>query len=341
MINLYSDTQTLATPEMIEAMARAEVGDDVSGTDPTVNRLEALAAERVGQEAAVFVPSGTMGNLASLLAIGGHGREIILHEESHIYYYEAGGLCSIAGFTPRLVPAPGGMLTPERLEEYARPPNLHYPQAVALALENTHNRAGGTVMPVALHERLVEWAHGHGLHIHLDGARIFNAAVAAGVDVKAYTSTVDSVMFCLSKGLSAPVGSIVAGSADFIARARRARKRLGGAMRQAGHLAAAGIVALERMVDRLAEDHGNARRLAEQLANLPGLAVDLQTVQTNMVYADVTATGRSADELAARLEASGLKVSAAPPSYIRLVTHRHISAADVDRAAAIVAEVLR
>ena len=341
LINLYSDTQTLATEEMLEAMVKAECGDDVAGTDPTVNRLQEIAAARVGQEAALFVPSGTMGNLVSLMAVGGHGNEILVHEEAHVYYYESGAMCSIAGFTPRLVSAPRGIMTPEILETYLRPRNVHHPRTAALALENTHNRGGGSVTSPALHRRLVDWAHERGLHVHLDGARVFNAAVAAGVDVKTYTANVDSVMFCLSKGLSAPVGSIVAGRAEFIERARFARKRVGGAMRQAGHMAAAGIVALEKMVDRLAEDHANARRLAELAAKIPGLAVDLASVETNMVYVDMADLGVPLEKFLAELQARGVRVSAIPPTRFRMVTHRHISARDVEAAARALAETAR
>jgi threonine aldolase len=339
MINLYSDTQTLATKEMLEAMVRAEVGDDVSGTDPTVNRLQEIAAAKIGQEAALFVPSGSMGNLVSLLAIGGHGNEILLHEEAHVYYYEGGALCSIAGFTPRLVAAPHGIVTPEILEGYLRPRNVHHPRTTVLALENTHNRGGGTVTQPELHDRLVAWAHGHGLHVHLDGARVFNAAIACGVDVKRFTANVDSVQFCLSKGLSAPVGSIVAGQKDFIDRARQARKRVGGAMRQAGHLAAAGIVALEKMVDRLAEDHAHAKKLAQLVAKIPGFTIDMEAVQTNMVYADFAALKVPWAKFIGRLEAQGLKVSPIPPTRLRMVTHRHIGAKEVEQAASILAEV--
>ncbi len=341
MINLFSDTQTLATEEMLEAMVRAEVGDDVAGNDPTVNRLQDLAAAKVGLEAALFVPSGTMGNLVALMAVGGHGNEILLHEESHVYYYEGGALCSIAGFTPRLVAAPRGLLTPEILETYLRPANVHHPRTTVLELENTHNRGGGSVTPPDLHRRLVAWAHAHGLHVHLDGARIFNAAVASGVDVRVFTENVDSVQFCLSKGLSAPVGSIVAGRKEFIDRARQARKRIGGAMRQAGHLAAAGIVALEKMVDRLAEDHARAKRLAELVAKIPGLKVDLSSVETNMVYVDFAPLGVACDTFVDRLAAKGLKVSLIPPTRFRMVTHRHISDADVVSAARILGEAAR
>ena len=339
MINLFSDTQTEATEEMLEAMVAAEVGDDVAGTDPTVNRLQEMSAARVGQEAALFVPSGTMGNLVSLMAVGGHGNEILVHPDAHVYFYEAGGMCSIAGFLPRLVPGERGLFNVETLETFLRPRNVHFPRTAVLALENTHNRGGGTVTPPELHRELVDWAHGHGLHVHLDGARVFNAAVAAGVDVKSYTATVDSVMFCLSKGLSAPVGSIVAGSKEFIERATRARKRVGGAMRQAGHLAAAGIVALEKMVERLAEDHANARRLAELVSEIPGLEIDVAAVQTNMVFVDFSALGVELSELLSMLEAKGLRVSPSSPTRFRMVTHRHISGNDIEQAATILAEI--
>lgn len=339
MIDLYSDTHTTATEEMLEAMVRAEVGDDVAGTDPTVNRLQELAAARVGHQAALFVPSGTMGNLVSLMSIGGHGNEILIHEEAHIYYYESGAMCSVAGFTPRLVAAPRGLMTPEILEGYLRPSNVHHPRTTALALENTHNRGGGSVMRPELFARVVDWAHAHQLHVHLDGARVFNAAVACGCDVKRFTALCDSVQFCLSKGLSAPVGSMVAGPREFIARATAARKRVGGAMRQAGHLAAAGIVALEKMVDRLAEDHANARRLAELINAIPGLIVDVAAVETNMVYADFSALGMSIDRFMKGLRERGLAVTPIPPTRVRMVTHRHITAEDVAAAAVILREV--
>jgi threonine aldolase len=280
-----------------------------------------------------------MGNLVALMAVGGHGNEILVHEEGHVYYYESGAMCSVAGFTPRLVAAPRGIMRPAILEAYLRPPNVHHPRTTVLALENTHNRGGGSVTPPELHVQLVDWAHAHGLHVHLDGARVFNAAVAAGVDARAYTASCDSVQFCLSKGLSAPVGSIVAGSRGLIDRATAARKRVGGAMRQAGHLAAAGILSITKMVDRLAEDHANARRLAQLVDAIEGISVDLASVETNMVYADLWALGVTTGQFVAELEKRDLMVSPIPPTRIRMVTHRHITAGDVQQAAAILAEV--
>jgi len=334
-INLRSDTQTLPTDEMYEAMARAPLGDDVMGNDPTVNRLQEIAAARLGKEAGLFVPSGTMGNLVALMAVGGHGDEIIVDPDAHMYYYEGGAFCSVAGFTPRPVPSDHGVLDPDVVEAAIRPPSDHLPTPKVLALENTHNRGGGTVTPLDVHRRLCEVGHAHGLWVHLDGARIFNAAVVLGVDARELARDVDSVMFCVSKGLSAPAGSLVVGPEDFIRGARRARKRLGGAMRQAGVLAAAAIVAIEKMVDRLAEDHANARRLAEGVAAIDGLDVDLAHVQSNMVYVDVSPLGLGTAAFIAVLEPLGLLASGRPPRHVRMVAHRHITAADVDRALAI------
>ena len=330
IINIRSDTQTLPTLDMLEAMRHAPLGDDTYHEDPTVNKLEAMAAERMGKEAALLVISGTMGNLISAMAHASPGDEVIIDPDAHMFYYEAGSLASVAGLMPMPVPSDLGMLDPDAVAAAIRKPNFHYPVPRLLCLENTHNRSGGRVVPPDLHARLCAVAREHGLKVHLDGARIFNAAIAAGVDVKEYTDQVDSVMFCLSKGLSCPLGSMVAGSREFIERADRARKRIGGGMRQAGVIAAAGIVALEAMVDRLAEDHANARVLATGLNRVPGLQVDMTTVETNMVYVDHSPSGLDTATVLSALKTHGIVASGRPPRHFRLVTNRHHDRAVVD-----------
>jgi threonine aldolase len=339
IIDLRSDTVTVPTPAMREAMARAEVGDDVYGEDPTVIRLEEMAAARMGKEAGLFCASGTMANQVAVMTHTRRGDEVILEEEAHIYYYEAGALAVLSGVQPRLVKGRRGMIDPDDLARTIRPPNIHYPPARLLCLENTHNRAGGTVMTPALTRALAEVAHERGLAVHLDGARIFNAAAYLGCDPRELTAPVDSVMFCLSKGLGAPIGSVLCGSREFIERARRNRKIVGGGMRQAGVVAAAGVVALETMVDRLAEDHAHARLLADLLSEEPLFRVDRETVQTNIVLCWLTRG--DAFEYVRRLAAHGVKVNATGPDRIRLVTHKDVSRADVEEAAAIMKEEAR
>ena len=277
----------------------------------------------VGKEAALLILSGNMGNLTALMAHGSPGDEVLIDPESHIYYYEVGGLANIAGLMPMPVRSHRGMLDPLELATAIRPANLHYPQPRLLCLENTHNRSGGRVVPLALHRELCQVAHEHGLVVHLDGARIFNAAVAEGCSAADYARDVDSIQVCLTKGLGCPLGSFVAGTKEFIQRADRARKRLGGGMRQAGIIAAAGIYALKNHVDRLADDHRLARSLAEKLNVLPGLSVDLETVESNMVYIDHSSTGMSSSEFANALKASGIIVSTRPPHHIRMCTNLH------------------
>ncbi|HWQ14186.1 MAG TPA: low-specificity L-threonine aldolase [Roseiflexaceae bacterium] len=332
VIDLRSDTVTLPTPAMREAMARAELGDDVYGEDPTVNRLEALAAERVGKEAAVLVASGTMGNLAALLAHCGRGDEALVGSESHVYHYEAGGASALGGIIYRVVPnLPDGRLDPAALDCVAYVvDDPHHAAPRVICLENTHNRCGGAALAPAYMQEVGELARARGLAVHLDGARVFNAAVALGVDVRAITRHVDSVTFCLSKGLSAPVGSVLCGSAAFVARARRARKILGGSMRQAGVFAAAGIVALEQMVDRLAEDHANARLLAEGLARLPQIAIDPGAVQTDIVYFGLRNTQLTPAELVGALRERGVLMGDSGGGRIRAVTHYGIDAGDIE-----------
>lgn len=340
-IDLRSDVVTQPTDAMRRAMAAAEVGDDGAGEDPTVNRLEELAAERIGKEAALFCPSGTMANAIAVLAHTHRGDEVIVEAHSHIYYAEVGGLAALAGVQARTIQARSGILDPEDVRQAIRPDNIHFPPSGLLCIENTHNRAGGTCTPLPVMQALTGVAHDAGIPVHVDGARIFNAEVALGVRAADLVAGADSVMFCLSKGLGAPVGSMLAGSRDFIRRARKIRKMLGGTMRQAGILAAAGIVALETMVDRLAEDHRNARRLAEGLAEVKGVRVDLETVQTNIVVFDVSGTGRSAPDVVAELAGEGVLMGAQTPERIRAVTHKDVTAADIDTALLAVRRVLR
>ncbi len=339
VIDLRSDTVTEPTEEMREAMARAVVGDDVLGEDPTVRELEALAAEMVDKEAAVFVPSGTMGNLAAVLTHTHRGDEVLVEAEAHIYYNEVGSISAVAGVLPKTIVGTAGYISPAQVRAAVRPANVHFPPLRLLCLENTHNRAGGVPYGPEEMNAVCSVAHELALSVHLDGARIFNAAVALGVPAPALTAQVDSVMFCVSKGLSAPVGSLLAGSAEFIVQARRFRKMLGGGMRQAGVLAAAGLVALRSMVGRLAEDHQNAQRLARGIANSPGLSVDLERVRTNMVLVRVREGSLTPVEFAARLKRHGVLVAPVGPQTVRMVTHRHISGKMVERAVEVIRQV--
>lgn len=332
LINLRSDTQTLPTAAMLDAMRNAPLGDDVFGEDPTVAKLESMAAKMLGKEAAMLVISGTMGNLVSLMAHANPGDEVIVDPEAHIFYYEGGSMSAVAGLMPMPVPSCDGMLDPDKVAAAIRKPNIHFPIPRLLCLENTHNRSGGRVVPLDLHKRLCVVAKEHGLAVHLDGARIFNASIAAGVPASAYAEDVDSVMFCLSKGLSCPLGSVVVGSAQFIERTRRCRKRIGGGMRQAGIIAAAGIVALETMIDRLADDHATAKALAQGLSDVPGFNIDLDKVETNMVYVDHSGTGLSTEDMLSRLKSVSILASGSPPNRIRFVTNRHHDMATIEEA---------
>ena len=328
-IDLRSDTVTQPTPAMREAMAQAVVGDDVFDEDPTVHRLEAMAAELMGKEAGVFVASGTMGNLACLLAHCGRGDETIVGSESHILHYEVGSAAGLGGIQLRPVPNNAhGMLDPDAIADTIRGENIHFPRTALLCLENTHNRCGGGILTPEETAQLAQLAHRFDVAVHLDGARIFNAAVALDVPARELTVEVDSVTFCLSKGLSAPVGSLVCGSADFVARARKARKMLGGGMRQVGVIAAAGVVALETMVERLADDHEHARLLAQGLAQVPGLRIDPADIQTNIVVFHVD-DGASFQQ---RLRGQGVLTTAFGPSRVRMVTHYGIERQDIDEA---------
>jgi threonine aldolase len=332
IVDLRSDTLTLPTPEMREVMARADVGDDVWGEDPTIQRLEAMAAERLGKQAGLFVTSGTQGNLVSVVAHTRSGQEVVLDLDSHIYNYEVAGAATIGHVQMRPVQTERGFVTPEQVRAAIRPSNIHLPETGLVCIENTHNRHGGTCCTPEEIAAVAAAAHEARVPVHLDGARLFNAAVALERPAADFARPVDSVTFCLSKGLGAPVGSVICGSAEFIQRARRVRKMLGGGMRQAGIIAAAGIVALERMVDRLAEDHANARRLAEGLATLPGIRVDLATVQTNIVILRVDRGPAATEDLVRGCAARKVKVHAMGPSAIRCVTHKDVDADDITRA---------
>jgi len=328
-IDLRSDTVTLPTNEMREAMKNAEVGDDVYKEDSTINQLERLAAKKVGKEAALFVPSGTMGNLIAVLTHCQRGEEVILEAESHMYYYEVGGMSAVAGVIPRLIEGDKGVLNPQKIKRILREENIHYPKTTLICLENTHNRGGGTITSAQITEEICQLAHQRNIPVYLDGARIFNAAIALNIEPAILTKAVDSVMFCLSKGLSAPVGSILAGSRDFIQKARKNRKLLGGGMRQAGILAAAGIIALEKMIERLKEDHKNARILGEGLAKIGRIKVDLETIQTNMVYFDLQESGMDTYQFLPKLAEYNILGSPRPPTKVRLVTHYGISEKDI------------
>ena len=324
---------------MREAMARAQVGDDVFGEDPTVNQLEALAADMLGKEAGLLVSSGTQGNLVSLLAHCNRGDEVIMGHDSHTYNYEQVGSAVLGGIAPRIVPnQDDGTLRLEDIAAAIMPDNVHFGHSRLVSLENTHNRRRGIYLTPAYTDEVADLAHRHGLGLHIDGARIFNAAVAQRVDVKELVRKADSVTFCLSKGLSAPVGSVVVGSFEFIKRARRMRKVLGGGMRQAGVIAAAGIVALTEMVDRLAEDHANARRLAAGLAQLPG--VTPEPVYTDIVYFGIEHPRYDAQTLQEALMARGVGVLALGPERIRAVTHYGIESADIEETLDIMREIL-
>ncbi|MCR4431637.1 MAG: low-specificity L-threonine aldolase [Tepidanaerobacteraceae bacterium] len=330
-IDLRSDTVTMPTREMREAMYKAEVGDDVYGEDPTINKLEEMAADMMGKEAAMFVTSGTQGNQVCVMTHTRPGEEIILEEKCHIITYEVGGLGYLSGVQARLIKGKHGAMNPEDIEAAIREDDIHQPSTSLICVENTHNRAGGTVIPMDVLQKTHEVAQRHGIPVHMDGARIFNAATYLNVPAKEIAKYADSVMFCLSKGLCAPVGSIVAGSKEFISRARKFRKMMGGGLRQAGFLAAAGIVALQKMTKRLQEDHDNARLLAEGLNTIPGIKIDMDTVQTNIVICDIGGIGIDGNEFARRLHGYGIKINGGYGASVRFVTHYGIEKQDVEK----------
>ena len=330
VIDLRSDTVTHPTEAMRDAMYRAEVGDDVYGEDPTVNRLEELAAERLGKEASLLLLSGTMGNLVGILSQTRSGDEAIVGAYSHIFLNEAGGPAALGGVQLHPIPTERGVMDVQAIEAVVRDPNnLHHPRTRLVCVENTHNRDGGVAVPMEVMDAVGEVAHRRGLKLHLDGARVFNAAVALDVPVARLVREVDTIQFCLSKGLGCPVGSLLVGSKDTIGEARRWRKMIGGALRQAGIFAAAGIVALEQMVDRLADDHRNARRLAEGLAQIPGLSIDLGVVDTNIIMLEVDQVRVEPKAFVAGLAERGVKIGSPYGGRIRLVTHYQVSGEDV------------
>jgi threonine aldolase len=348
IIDLRSDTVTLPSPAMREAMYKAEVGDDVYGEDPTVNRLQELAAERTGKEAALFVPTGTMGNVAAVLAHAGRGEAVIVGDQSHIYRYEVGGASTLGGSPMYVIPTDAyGMLDPHKIETgISDGSDEHSAPTALLCIENSHNRCGGTVLNLEQLEALASLAHSHSIKVHMDGARIFNAATALGVPVSSLAQKVDSMMFCLSKGLSAPVGSMIVGSRAFIYKAHRMRKVLGGGMRQAGIIAAAGIVALEQMVERLAEDHEHCKQLAHGLADYPQIEIDVDRVVTNIVNFAVLnnqqqrLTHEETLQFLAKAREHGVLMGTMGEGTIRAVTHYGLDGRDMQAALAAIRRAL-
>jgi threonine aldolase len=340
VVDLRSDTVTRPTPAMRRAMAEAEVGDDVYLEDPTVNALEARAAEIFGKEAALFVPSGCMGNLIAIKVWTHHGDEVICEERSHVNLYELASMSAIAGCMPRVARGEDGILTWSQIEAVIRPKIYYDSQTALVCLENTHNMAGGTLYTAAQISDICKHAHAVGLKVHLDGARVFNAAVALGVSVSEISREVDSVMFCLSKGLGAPVGSMIVGSQPFIDKSRIYRKMFGGGMRQAGFLAAAGLLALEDSPKRLAIDHQNAKLLAEGIAKIPSLQIDPNAVKTNIVIFDCKQTGMDAVELCDALKPHGIWALDTAPYSVRFVTHCDVDTQACERALSVLREVL-
>lgn len=331
-IDLRSDTLTQPTKAMREAMAKADVGDDVFGEDPTINKLEEKAAEVTGKEAALFVPSGTMGNLISILAHCGRGDEIILGDRSHIFLNEVGGVSALGGVHPHIVSnSEDGTLPLDKIEKAVRHSDLHYPPTRLICLENTHNYCQGSPLTPAYMKEVADLATRHSLKIHLDGARIFNAAIALNTEVSVLARHVDSVMFCLSKGLSAPVGSLVCGTEEFVRKTRKLRKMVGGGMRQAGHLAAAGLVALENQINPLKKDHQLTQELAQGLGNIEGIKLNLHQIKTNIIFFKLNHPVMTPDNFINTLDCRGIKILMIEPGVFRTVLHRDISSDQVKK----------
>jgi threonine aldolase len=339
-IDFRSDTVTLPTEEMLEAIRYSELGDDVFREDPTVNRLEQLSAEKMGKEAALLVTSGTQANLISLMSNSNPGELVILESESHIYWYEVGGISKIAGLLPWPVRSAFGALDPKDVEAAIHPKDIHFPETAIICIENTHNRHGGTIITPTQVKAINEVAQQHNIKFYMDGARIFNAAVALKIDVKKITKHVDNLMFCLSKSLSCPIGSLLVGTNNFIEKARKIRKLLGGGMRQAGIIAAPGIIALEEMIDRLEEDHKNARLLAEGISKIEGIQIDLNRVQTNIVCFDVGNLELSAETFVMKLKENGVLALPLTEKKVRMVTHRGIESKDIEKSIEVIENVI-
>ena len=340
LIDLRSDTVTLPSPAMRAAMAQAEVGDDVYREDPTVNRLEQRAAEIFGKEAALFVPTGSMGNTIAVKLHTQHGEEVLCDARSHILDWELSMCAWFSGCLVRAVQTDDGILRWKQIAAALRPPGPHHAPTTLISLENTHNMCGGTVYPLDGIDEICTQAHERGLKVHMDGARIFNASIASGTPVSRIVRDVDSVMFCLSKGLGAPVGSLLCGQSSDMDRGRLYRKRLGGGMRQAGVLAAAGLIALEESPEKLADDHRNARFLAEHLIKLPGIGIDAGAVRTNIVIFDVSALGLSSAKFSRELKSRGVLANGINATHMRLLTHRDVSREDCERAAEVLSDVV-
>ena len=341
-IDLRSDTVTLPTKEMIDSISSAELGDDVEREDPTVNKLQDIAAKMFGAEDALLVPSGTGGNLIAMLAHCQRGDEIILEQDAHMYYYEVGSMSALVGAIPRLVQGHHGVFTGDQVREAVRCSDpLHYPPSKLVEIENTHNRAGGCVWTPHQIEDVATAAHELGMKVHVDGARIFNAAIALDTDPKEFMKHVDSMDFCLSKGLGAPVGSVMLGTKEYIESCRRYRKMVGGGMRQAGIVAAPGIVALTKMVSRLKDDHVNAKRLALALIGFDGIDIDMDSVQTNLVIANISGTGLNSDEFVERCRQKGIRIFSFGPQSVRFVTHNGIESSDINETVSRLEAMLR
>ncbi|MBA7702746.1 L-allo-threonine aldolase [subsurface metagenome] len=341
-IDLRSDTVTLPTPAMRQAIAAAPLGDDVFGEDPTINKLQQMAAEIMDKEAALLVASGTMGNLVSILTHCSRGDEVILGDQSHTFYYEVGGISALGGIQTHTIPnQPDGTLKLSDIAAAIRPDGSHFPSTKLICLENTQNRCGGVILKPDYMNSVAELAKQNNLKIHLDGARIFNATVALGTDVKELVKDADSVMFCLSKGLAAPVGSVICGSAEFIEKAHKIRKMVGGGMRQAGIIAAAGIIALEQMIDRLAEDHKNANKLARAIAQIKGFSINLNAVQTNIVYFDLDSENITAQQVVEKAKQKGILLLNLGGKTLRMVTHYGIESEDIETTISALSQIMK
>ncbi len=341
-IDLRSDTVTLPSPAMRQAIAAAELGDDVFGEDPTINKLQQMAAEITCKDAALLVASGTMGNLVSILTHCSRGDEVILGDQSHTFYYEVGGISALGGIQAHTIPnQPDGTLKLSDIAAAIRPAGSHFPPTKLICLENTQNRCGGVTLKPEYMNSVAKLAKQNNLKIHLDGARIFNAAVALGIEVKELAKDADSVMFCLSKGLAAPVGSVICGSAEFVKRAHKIRKMVGGGMRQAGIIAAAGIVALEQMIDRLAEDHNNANKLARAIAQIKGFSINLDTAQTNIVYFELDSEDITAQQVVEKAKQEGVLLLNLGAKTFRMVTHYGIESEDIETAISVLSQIMK